>query len=519
MTPTKTIRWLRRSAEALLFVLAVNLVLDFDPVDKQRTLSIGAPFEFTSQDLSRHGYVFSKMQVVESLISVAPDGVMLPALATDWQADETGLRWRFKLRDNVFFHDGSVMDVDAVVESLRQASSKPGPMSLVPLDEILAVDDQVEITLHQRYRPLLSVLAHYSTGIVKSADNLDGASISLIGTGAYRLTSFQPPHKLDTQRFEQYWGQKASIERARYLTGHRAESRALQAKAFDADLIYTLDPASQALLSDAQGLSLHAEPLPRTILIKLNNQHPILGHHDIRRAISLAIDRQNLADYVVRAPGSEAYQLFSSALKGWHLPNHAHQGRDLDKARQLLAQQGWQTGDDGVLVRDGERFRTRIVTYADRPELTVIATAIQAQLSEIGIELNVEVVNSGAIPAAHHDGTLEMALVARNMGWLFDPLSLMLEDNASHHGSDWGHMNWSSPELSALLEQMTQAIDDESYYQMASEVAMLLAEQMPQIPVLFSTQYISVNQRVSSFRFDPFETNYYLNQMSFLSHD
>ncbi|MEK6164181.1 ABC transporter substrate-binding protein [Vibrio cholerae] len=59
--------------------------------------------------------------------------------------------------------------------------------------------------------------------------------------------------------------------------------------------------------------------MPRTVLIKLNNEHPLLNHADVRQAISLAINREGIAQSVLKLPGSEAHQLFSPALGAWRL--------------------------------------------------------------------------------------------------------------------------------------------------------------------------------------------------------
>ncbi|GAL16459.1 oligopeptide ABC transporter [Vibrio astriarenae] len=144
----------------------------------------------------------------------------------------------------------------------------------------------------------------------------------------------------------------------------------------------------------------------------------------------------------------------------------------------------------------------------------MIATAIQAQLREVGVEIEITVDNSSAIPRRHHEGTLELALIARNFGMTADPLAILLEDTATHQGSDWGHMNWSSSVLTELFEQMNTASDSE-YQALAQNAANLLADEMPVIPVAFYTQQVAVNKRVNNFVFDPFENNYRVSEMYF----
>ncbi|GAA4893627.1 ABC transporter substrate-binding protein [Ferrimonas pelagia] len=511
---------LRIALLSLLSAMTAWLILTFDATDPAITLSIGGPFEFTSQEPSKDGFIYTRMQVAETLVKVEPDGTLTPGLASHWQESDDRLRWRFELREGVRFHDGTLMSADSVVQSLRAALTKPSMLHQANIVALSSDEEALLLTLAHPYRSLPALLAHYHSVILApNSYDPDGNVHQLIGSGPYQIHAVKPPHKLVTRRFGDYWGPKAEIEYARYLTGHRAESRALQAQSNQADLIYTLDPASLEMLGRLQQVEIASESIPRTAMIKLNNGHPMLDTPEVRQAISLALDRTGMAEHVVRVPGSEAYQLFPPSLAAWHLAQPPQQQRDLAKAKALLADQGWQADDEGLLWRDGVPFALPLVTYADRPELTVIATAIQAQLREVGIQLTVVVDNSSAIPAGHHDGSLAMALVARNYGVIADPLAVMLDDNASHHGSDWGHMNWSDPALNALLDTMTQSRDADEYHALAQQAALHYAEAMPVIPVVFYTQQIAIAQRLDNFQFDPFELNYRLSEMRFTPHD
>jgi peptide/nickel transport system substrate-binding protein len=109
---------------------------------------------------------------------------------------------------------------------------------------------------------------------------------------------------------------------------------------------------------------------------------------------------------------------------------------------------------ENKLEKEEQVFEINLTTYADRPEFPLIATAIQAQLAEVGITVDITIDNSSAIPSRHHDGTLEMALIARNYGILADPLTLLLNDFATHKGSDWGPTNWSSSEFTNILNKL-----------------------------------------------------------------
>jgi hypothetical protein len=197
----------------------------------------------------------------------------------------------------------------------------------------------------------------------------------------------------------------------------------------------------------------HIATIPRTRILKVNAGAPFFDDVKERQAISYAIDRAGITKVILRNPDLAATQLFPPALAGWHVPDFKPLTRDIDAAKRLLAEAGWKPGPDGILEQDGKRFSVTLLTYASWPELPPIATALQAQLREVGIDVKVSVGNSSEIPSRHQDGTLEMGLISRLYSIVPDPIGTLLQDYSAA-GSDWGAMGWSNDELQALVEKL-----------------------------------------------------------------
>lgn len=501
----------------LLIGLCLGLLSACTPKQDPDVLTLGGPFEFTSQDPARDGYIYTRMQVAETLVEVDDKGNLLPGLATDWALSDDGMIWTFTLRKGVRFHDGSPMDAAAVVNALSMARMKPGIITKAPITHITETSEtSIAVTLAQPYRLLPDILAHYSSAILSPSSFTDEAQVEwMYGTGPYKIRSFAPPHRLVVSRFDDYWGEPAHIASAAYLTGHRAESRALQVIAGQTDIIYTLDPASLELLHRQEHVTVHSDTIPRTIQIKLNASHPLMAERDARLAMSLAIDRTSISNQVMRVTGSEANQLAPPAFADWHLDTLPPLHHDPEKARELLAQLGWKPGDDGILQRDGQRFQLEMITYADRPELLVIATVIQAQWREVGIDLKVTVVNTSSIPRKHLDGTLETALVARNYGNIANPLGVFIADFGNGGSGEWGATGWHNEQVSTLLSNISTTTDEAQYLHGAQQISRILTQEMPVIPVIYYTQQTAVADRVLNFTFDPYERNYRIAEMRF----
>lgn len=484
---------------------------------QSNTLAISAAFEFTSLDPSKNGYIYTRMQVLESLFNVDDKGNITPGLGNSWKVSRDGLRWTVTLRKGVHFHDGLVMDSSAVVKSLSVAQQKHGALKKSPVIEIKAIDmHTIEILLSRAYNILPAVLAHYSSAIL-SPDSYaeNGEVLVLSGTGPYQVYTYAPPHKLVVEKYDQYWGKHASIPYVSYLTGHRVESRVLQARSNQADIVFGLDPASVPSLKMLPNLNVYSNPIPRTIVLKVNSGHPFLKDVKARQALSLAINRSGITRAILRTPGSETDQLMPPSMGDWYLTDVEKTTYQLTKAKSLLASLGWEKNSDGVLEKGGKPFEITLITYADRPELTTVATAIQAQWAELGVSMKVDVTNSSAIPMGHKNGTLEVALIARNYGFIANPLGVVLADFGENGGGDWGAMNWYNQIVSADLKTLESISDTAKYRQVAQKSAQVIYDEKPMIPVSYYVQQTAINKRVKGFHFDPYERSFYLNDMEF----
>ncbi|MGP8306868.1 ABC transporter substrate-binding protein [Vibrio sp. YIC-376] len=481
---------------------------------KNNTLSISGPWEISSLDPSKQGYMLMRMQVIETLLNVSDKGVITSGLATKWQSSEDGLLWHFTLRDNVTFHDGSKLDAEAVVRSLSFAQRKHGTLTKADVRSISAVNGrEIKIELNKPYAAFASLLTNYSNAILAPASfRSDGAIGTLYGTGPYQMESFTPPHKLTVKKFNGYWGEDGKINFATYLTGHRAESRILQAKSGEADIVFTLDPSMLPQLNDSDEVQVHSNLIPRTMFIKVNAGHSFLNDVRARKALSMALNRASIAKNVLGVPGSETYQIMPSSMSHWFIEGAKTDEFNLEQANALLADLGWIRSATGVLEREGVPFKLTMTTYADRPELTTVATAIQAQWARLGVELKVDVTNSSMIPAGHQDGSLEMALIARNFGISADPLPIISTDFANG-GGDWGTMNWNNAIVDGAIAELLHSQDKERAFELSQQVAKEIYQDTPVIAIASYSQHTSVNKRIKNFKFDPFERNYFINQM------
>jgi peptide/nickel transport system substrate-binding protein len=480
-------------------------------------VTIASPWEVASYDPAVAGFAIQKLQIMENLVDADETGALRPGLATEWSASADGLTWSFTLRNGVTFHDGSAFNAEAAVEVLTRAWEQPGVLKKAPITRIYAQDGKVVFTLEKRFTALPAFLAHATTIIpAPSVFDAEGKPTKMIGTGPFSVEKFTPPQSISLVRNDAYWGDAPTLEGATYLAAGRAETRALLAESGDADIVFTLDAAGFSHLKHVDTIETAAVPIPRVVALKVNAGHSFFNDPKARQALSLAIPRAGIAKAITRFPEAAASQLFPPALNTWHSADLAPLKTDIEKAKALLAELGWTAGDDGILVRGNERFAITLRTFPDRPELPLIATALQDQWRDIGIELEVSVANYSEIPAGHQDGSLHVALYARNYGLTPDPIGSVLQDFGPG-GGDWGAMGWENAEVASALEVIAASSDQDVRQENIAKVAGILHQELPVIPVVWYQHTVSIDKKLEGVVIDPLQRSYGLSDMYWIN--
>ena len=492
------------------WVAIAGVVLSMTGLATARPLKVVGPWEIAGIDPAQSGYVFSRMQVAETLVSVDADGRLAPGLATSWSAAQDGLAWRFRLREAARFHDGAPVTAAIVAETLRRVHGGAGVFSQVPVAGIEPDGQDVVIRLSKPFAALPAYLVNFTTIILApSSFGPSGKVERIVGSGPYRVRRLTPPLNMQLEAAAEWSGAKPGIAEVSYQAVGQGETRALMAESGEADLVFSMLPVSVERLKRNPRLDVHVTTIPRTRQLKLNAGSPFFDDVRERRAVSLALDRAGIAKVILRNGDLAATQLFPPTLAGWHDEKLPPLERDLDAARKLLAEAGWTAGADGILEQDGRRFGVSLVTFSSWPELPPIATAIQAQLRQVGIDVKVSVGNSSEIVSRHRDGSLEMGLASRNFSLVPDPLGTLMQDYGPK-GGDWGAMGWASPELGDVFRWLDGTADASARRPLQERAAEILHEGLPVVPVAWSELAVAANKRISGVRVDPFELSYHI---------
>lgn len=477
---------------------------------EKKTLTVVSPWKVKSLDLGKSGFLFARMGCVEMLTTTDAKGNVVGFLAESWNVSADKLTWTFKLRPHISFHDKTPLTAGAVANSLTISLKNKGVLTKAKIAKITPIDDlTLQIRTTEPFSSLPAHLAHYSAGIVSEASFDENDKIREIhGTGQYILTEEQGKSLFRFRANHEYWGEEPLVEYTEYQAVPKGETRGFMIKAGQADMAFTLSPADAEQLKKTGGAKVETVTIPRTRLLLLNCNLPMFSDVRVRQALSLAIDRQSIATGLLRNPESSATQLLPPAVSMWHIPELKPLEYNAANALNLLDEAGWKPGTDGILEKDGQRFEFELVTCATRPMLPPIATALQQQLKDIGIKMNITVGESSQIPDKRADGSLQAALIARNFGLIPDAIGTIFGDYGPTPGS-WGAVGWQSVRLNQLLADYLGAFDTKKAADLRHDISSILQAELPVIPVTWYEHIVAVSVRIEGVAIDPFEIKSY----------
>ncbi len=195
-------------------------------------------FNTPATDISPYGLdldnVTRTANIYQGLVALDRNLNVIPLLAVSW-GNISERQWEFRLREGVFFHDGSPFSAEDVIRSYNEAQSSNSP-GLTPLletiDSIEAItDDKIKITTKTPDPLLLSKLSqlfiHRGSGI---------------GTGPYRLTKWSAGEHLELHYFEDYWGSQPDFSSVIYQVESDRTERQNDFEANQIDILATLTP-------------------------------------------------------------------------------------------------------------------------------------------------------------------------------------------------------------------------------------------------------------------------------------
>ena len=426
--------------------------------------------------------------VFEGLMKPTPEGDLIPAVAEKYEISDDQLTYTFTIRDGIKFHNGDPVTAEDVGESLaRCKNGGDGIFEVEAFSNIQHMETadsrSISITLGE---PDSEFLSYLTTAVLPAG--YDGQDTAPVGTGPFKFVSRAAQDNIVLERFDDYWGEKAYLDKVTYKIIENADSILMSLQSGAVDLFAHLTSTQVAQLGDEFNIEEGTMNLVQAMY--LNNAVAPFDDVRVRQALCYAIDRQQILDLAFDGYGSligsSMYPAFGKYFDD-SLTNYYTY--DVEKAKALLADAGY---PDGFAM-------TITVPSNYQPHLDT-AQVIVEQLKQVGITAEI-------LPV-----TWESWLNDTYMGRQFPATVVgvdastmtaraLLERFTSTAGNNF--INYNNAEYDAIFQAAIAAADDAAQTAAYKQAEANLTENAANVYIQDLADLVAIRKGLTGVRFYP----------------
>lgn len=453
--------------------------------------------------------------ITESLLYLNTERELQPWLAESWESSDDGTTYTFSLRQDVMFHDGELFNAETVKGNFDRIVSPDftaggalaalaGYTGTETTDEYTAV-----VSFENPYAPFLNYAAGGTLGMVslRAVEELgDNFGTQIVASGPFKVESYTSKDNVTIVRNDDYnrvapWSTREGpplLEKITFKFIPEAGSRVTTVETGETQMIQSIPSQDLPRFEGNDDFTVSKTPwvgVPRILM--LNTQLAPTDDVNVRRAVSLAIDRQALVDTVFAGLGEVAIGMLTKVMlddPSLYMPY------DPDQARTLLEETGW-IGDDGVREKNGDQL-TFILNVVDPgsgapPE----AQLIQANLNDVGFDCQIKAQARAPWYEDNYNCLTHGPLMFLRSGD-YDGLYSMF--HSSLIGKNFNFACLNDPEIDGLLEQGRQETDGTARREIYLEIEQKLAEMAAAAPLVDEYAVWAHRNEVSGLIFNGF---------------
>ncbi len=447
--------------------------------------------------------------VYEGLVRHAKDESIEPSLATGWETIQPDV-WRFNLRKNVTFHDGSPFTADDVIFSWKRAISKGSDMKsfVAGIKDIKKIDDNtIDIITKGPWPLLLNDIFRWYIMPKKWCEDNNSVEVSVMtstseetyatrhtnGTGPFMLKSREPQVKTVMVPNPNWWDKRIdNVTEAVFTPIKSAATRVASLLSGELDMIYPLPIQDVARIKKTAGYQAIEGMEVRTVFLGFDTSRDELLFSDVkgknplkdvrvRKAMYQAIDIDAIHKKIMRGASWPAALMIGSNINGFDPELNKRFPFDPEESKRLLAEAGYPEGFSIVLDTPNDRY------VNDES----ISQAVAAMLSKVGIKckLNAQTRSKHFAKIASMDTSFYL------LGWA--PMSFDMHNtyfnNVMTNGTtisnpqpgqgNWNCGNYSNPEVDKLINAMTSEIDPAKRQEIVSKAMKIHKDDVGHIPL------------------------------------
>ncbi len=490
-----------------------------------------------NRDVSKHDplttnwYDPAFFAIYEAILTNDPSGASVPQFASDYSVSADGLEYRFTIPDGKLSHSGGTINAEMVAEFYRSVQQYSFIAGLAaPVDTYVAEGNEVVMKMKNAW---LGALGPHQTGYwriinintwkdlsLDAAGELDAGSTygteTADGTGPFTHEEWVPGSHVLVRRWDDYPGSlvpffenkgAAYLDAIRWSVIAEGGQRATQLENGDIDTLINPQHQDIGRLESNPDLTVIRHPEWSGYHLAMNRDYEeYFGDRLTRQGLSHALDREGMVDAILYGNGAPTYGPFPTTDRQYEPAVEQFNQFDVDLANRKLDEAGWTMGSGGVRERNGVPFEFR---YAVEDETTqrVVAEAVAAQFSQVGVRANLDVIDRALhfaeISAPGRDSA-EMSLFF----WLWPiPLDVLTIFASSGTIPVPNFSHAIEPRIDEAIAAWQSSATDEEAQAASSAFQLAWAEELPYLPLMNQNATFVHHNRVHGWQ--PFVWNLY----------
>ena len=450
-------------------------------------------------------------RIVETLATFPDESTQIvPGLAESWTVSKDGLRYTFKLRKGISFHDGTPLNAEAVKFSIERQINAEHPFNKLGkypfanyfFGNVKAVEvvdpSTVEFVLKEPRASFLAILTAGAASIVSpTAVKKLGVDYALqpVGTGPFRYVAWDRGQRVVLERNAQYWKSPVKVERVIYRPIVEDQARLTELLTGALDLIVGTPPDFVAQLENNPKVTLLKQVGAHVWYLGINNQKKPFDDKRVRQALNYAVNKEAIVRDVLKGTGSMSAGPVLPGTWGADAGLKPYP-YDPERARKLLADAGYPGGFTTSMwvPESGSGMQSPVA----------MATVMQSNLKAVGVNVTLQTFEWGAFIAKLRSKEQELFALS----WMAgneDPDMVMYP---LLHSSQWtpGGPNralYKSDTFDELLHQARLTTDQTKRAELYRQAQRILADDPPWIFVDHEIQTAVHSKRVQGFKLHP----------------
>ncbi len=427
----------------------------------------------------------------------------VPALASSWEFSTDNLSLTYQMRPDAQWSDGVAVtaeDVKFTFDSMMDPQvATPRQGATEYLESVEAIDlHTVVFRFSQAYPDQMFDTAveilpkHILDGVAPSALRAHDFGTNPISSGPFKLKKWVHQQYIELEPNDLYFGGRPYLERLLFKVVPDKSSLLMQLMNGEVDMMLNIPPdEAKRITQENPEINLYPVAGRLYYYMGYNTKHPLFDNAEVRRALTMAIDRQSIIKALLYGFGESCLGPVSPMVTWAYNQEIDEVDFDPEESTELLHTHGWRDLDkDGWLEKDGQQFEFTLKTNWGNDLRSDVAVIIQEQLKKVGVKVEIETMERSAMITELRADNFE----AYMGGW---NTSINVDLTPLFHSSATDMFNlvkYSNPAVDSLIEQGREELNREKAGDIWQEAQRLIYEDQPYTFLFWKARIVGVRR-------------------------